>query len=278
MTATTARINWPEVVEVADAIVRTYDTPVTLRQLFYRLVAKQTLPNTQTAYKSLSSNTAKARRDGTFPALEDRVRGIDRRMAWTSPEQALRITAATYRRDRTEGQPFSVYMAVEKSGLLNQLDAWYSRFGLPLLALGGYSSQTLADEVRDDVEHQRRPAVLLYAGDHDASGEDIDRDFVARTDCWHKVVRVALTPDQVAEHNLPPLPGKASDTRAAAFAERHGGLVQVELDALPPDALHRLYDEALAPWWDGDAYAEALAGEDADKSAILATIHRGGAR
>jgi len=276
--STKARLDWSEIVPVAAEIVRSYDTGVTLRQLFYRLVSREILPNTQTSYKSLSSRTAEARRNGTFPPLEDRVRGIDRRYGWTSPEAALKSIAATYRRDRTEGQPFSVYLGVEKSGMVNQLDAWFSRRGLPLLALGGYSSQTLADEVRRDVEHQKRPAVLLYAGDHDPSGEDIDRDFVARTDCWYQVVRVALSATQVAEHDLPPLPGKASDSRAAAFAERHGGLVQVELDALPPDVLHDLYDEALEPWWDDDAYDEALAQEDADRSAILARIDVGGAR
>lgn len=195
-----------------------------------------------------------------WPAIVDaaRVRGIDRRSSWTGPGQALDALATQYRRDRTEGQEVSVYLAVEKAGMLAQLDAWYSPLGLPLLALGGYCSQSLADEVVWDVEAQDRPAVLLYAGDHDASGEDIDRDFVERTDCWEKVVRVALTADQVAEHNLPPLPGKVTDSRAGAFTRRHGGLVQVELDALPPEVLHELYDGALAEWWDPDAHNEAL--------------------
>lgn len=49
-----------------------------------------------------------------------------------------------------------------------------------------------------------RPAVLLYAGDHDASGEDIDRDFSARTGCWWKVRRVALTATQVRQYALRP--------------------------------------------------------------------------
>jgi len=48
----------------AAAIVRSYDTGVTLRQLFYRLVAAHLLPNTTTAYKGLSSQTAEARRAG----------------------------------------------------------------------------------------------------------------------------------------------------------------------------------------------------------------------
>jgi hypothetical protein len=47
---------------------------VTLRQLFYRLVSAQVIPNSQAAYKRLSSLTAEARRNGDFPALIDRGR------------------------------------------------------------------------------------------------------------------------------------------------------------------------------------------------------------
>ena len=50
----TKRINWKALVPEASAIVESYDTRVTLRQLFYRLVAKQSLPNTRSAYNSLS--------------------------------------------------------------------------------------------------------------------------------------------------------------------------------------------------------------------------------
>lgn len=255
---TVPRTDWGHVLDRAYDIVESYDTGVTLRQLFYRLVSEELIPNTTVAYKTLSSRTAAARRDGTFPALVDRVRRVSRPAAWTSPSSALGALSRQYRRDRTEGQELTLYVAVEKAGMAAQLDAWYSPLGLPVLALGGYSSQTLADDVVGDVERQRRPAVLLYAGDHDASGEDIDRDFVARTDCWAKVERVALTAAQVNTYGLPPLPGKPGDSRSGAFRARHGGLVQVELDALPPEVLRSLYDDALARYWDNGIYQAVL--------------------
>jgi hypothetical protein len=54
--------DWPALLERAADIVNSYDTLVTLRQLFYRLVAAQLLPNTTNAYKALSKHTAEARR------------------------------------------------------------------------------------------------------------------------------------------------------------------------------------------------------------------------
>jgi hypothetical protein len=253
------------VVDEAAAIVAGYDTPVTLRQLFYRLVAAGMVPNTTHAYQHLSRLTARGRRAGTFPDLADRVRAIHRDDTFVGPDDARRWLADAYRRDRTEGQTKSLYLAVEKAGLVAQLEAWFADFGIPILALGGYASQSYVAEVQRDVSRQGRPAVLLYAGDHDPSGDDIDRDFVARTDCWAEVRRIALTADQVDEYDLPPQMGKATDSRAGGFVARHGRLVQVELDALAPDTLRDLYAAAIDEWWDRGAHAEAIAAETDDR-------------
>jgi hypothetical protein len=258
------RIDWPTVVNRAAAIVREYATGVTLRQLHYRLVAAQLIPNTATAYKTLSARTAEARRAGTFPDLIDRGRTIHRRPNWNDPANAMTALISQYRIDRTTGQGTSLYLGVEKAGIVEQLTAWFADLGIPILALGGYSSQTYVRDVNTDVSYSGRPAVLLYAGDHDPSGEDIDRDFVSRTGCWSKVVRIALTAEQVEHYDLPPNPGKATDSRAAGFIARHGALVQVELDALDPTDLRSLYQDAIAEFWDMSAYETALSRERAD--------------
>jgi hypothetical protein len=250
-------LSWPPIIDRAAEIVDGYDTPVTLRQLFYRLVAAELIPNTTHAYQHLSRLTARGRRDGTFPELADRGRRIHQRPTFTGPDDARRWLADIYRRDRTEGQDVSLYLAVEKAGIVAQLQAWFGDFGAPILALAGYASQSYVDEVVRDVSRQDRPAVLLYGGDFDPSGEDIDRDFLERTGCWAKVRRVALTAEQVAEYDLPPQPGKTADSRSAAFLARHGQLVQVELDALPPDTLRGLYRDAGEDFWDDDAYLAA---------------------
>jgi hypothetical protein len=261
---TSHRPDWPALLEQAAAIVNSYDTQVTLRQLFYRLVAAALLPNTTNAYKALSRYTAEARRAGTFPALMDRGRTIHRYTAFGGAAEAREWLARIYRRDRTEGQRVSVYLGVEKAGIVAQLQEWFGDLGVPVLALGGYGSQTYVENVIADVRATGRPAVLLYAGDHDPSGEDIDRDFTARTDCWRHVRRVALTAAQVTAYALPPQPGKGTDSRAAAFVKRHGRLVQVELDALPPNVLRELFTEAIAEFWDSPAYETALAHEQQD--------------
>ncbi len=260
--------DWPALVTHAAAIVKSYDTRVTLRQLFYRLVAAQLLPNTTNAYKSLSKYTAEARRAGTFPALMDRGRTIHRYQTFAGVTEARAWLTDIYRRDRTAGQRHTVYLGVEKAGIVAQLQEWFGDLGVPVLALGGYGSQTYVDDVIADVADAERPAVLLYAGDHDPSGEDIDRDFVKRTGCWDEVRRVALSAAQVVQYGLPSQPGKPTDSRAAGFIARHGQLVQVELDALPPDVLRALFTAALAEFWDTSAYQASLEHEKKDRRGL----------
>ncbi len=270
----TGRLQWPAILEQAVAIVASFETGVTLRQLFYQLVSAEILPNTLNAYKTLSARTAEARRAGEFPDLIDLTREIHRYQTFESPDAALDWLLRIYRRDRTEDQDMSVYLGVEKRGIVEQLRAWFGDLGVPIIALGGYSSQTFTDEIVVDVEARARPAVLIYAGDFDPSGEDIERDFVERTGCFDEVVRVALTAEQVEAYGLPPLPGKATDARAAAFEARHGRLVQVELDALSPDVLRELYKKALGRFWAVSAYERAL-GRERDERWALASANDG---
>ena len=115
--------------------------------------------------------------------------------------------------------------------------------GIPVLVVRGFGSQSYVQIVRERTARDPRPAVLLYVGDFDASGSDIERDWVARTDCWASVERVLLTHDQVREHELPPAEGKAGDPRWPAFARQHqldpARPVQWEVEALDPAELRR---------------------------------------
>jgi hypothetical protein len=75
--------------------------------------------------------------------------------------------------------------------------------------LRGFSSETYVRRVRERVTADPRPAVLAYVGDHDASGEAILADWMARTGhCWTSVDQIALTRDQVLAYGLRAALGK----------------------------------------------------------------------
>ncbi len=228
-----------------------------------------TLKNTTSEYGQLSWRTAAARREDAFPTLSDRTSEVHLRLGWQSPEKMLDAARRQYRRNRTEGQEQQIWIVVEKAGLLEQFAQWFGiPFGIPVVALSGYASQTDADTIIGHVERDGREAVLLYGGDFDPSGEDIYRDLVARTDCWTEATRVALTDDQVGGFGLSELPGKTADPRASRFIKEHGRLVQVEIDALDPDDLHDLFREAVDALWNRSAYESVMEREAAERESM----------
>lgn len=120
------------------------------------------------------------------------------------------------------------------------------------------------------------------AGDFDCSGEDVERDFVARTACWSRTQRVLLTYDQVVhEYELPATEGKASDPRWPAFARRYGfdpaHPVQWEVEALEPAELQRLVLAAVDPYVDRAVLARQIAREEQQRRALDQFIGRRGA-
>jgi hypothetical protein len=283
------RRDWSPIINEARKIVTGYPYLITLRQLHYRLVSTPGLGyrNTDSDYGYLSERTAELRRNRQFPDLRDDTRRIEQASSWASPTTALRSLVDQYRRDRTEGQPNQVYLAGEKATLLAQLEDWFDQLGLPILLLRGNASQTFADQVVDAVVVDQRPAVLIYGGDLDAGGEDILRDFLKRTDVWAKVEHIAVTESQIHDLALPVNDGKPKDDKAKAFAANHPDLarlhpstkpvpgnVQVELEAIPPTELRRLYTEAIKRWHFSDPFSQVMAAEEADRRVLESLAQR----
>jgi hypothetical protein len=94
-----------------------------------------------------------------------------------------------------------------------------------------------------------KPTIVLYFGDFDPSGVDIERDLSERLGKYKagdfKVLRVALTNEQIIKYDLPPMPVKSSDARSEGFLETYGNK-SVELDALDPNTLKFMVAQSIA--------------------------------
>jgi hypothetical protein len=269
----TERRDWVAILHCAAEQVGEFQerffTAPTLRRLHYQLVSDPTMINAgyrndRSCYKRLSELTAQARRDGTFPDLDEDARSLNRQFA-NGPEHAglwRRLLRGYIHVDHMKGQERSIVVAVEKAGTRGFLERWFGRYGVFTTSLNGYPSQTLVDSIRHWQEHDGRPMVVLYAGDHDASGEDIDRDFPKRLGESIEVRRVALLPEHVERYQLPRSFDVKDDPRNRAFLQRHGGVWQTELDALDPDILQELFMAAFEPLWDMSLYQERLEVEE----------------
>lgn len=267
-------MGYKTIVTESKAVFRQYSTALTLRQLFYRLVSKHVLANTIAQYKNLSRILVKAREDGDVPedCLEDRTRttiGADG--GFKSTEQFtdahIRWFKDSWERftmPMWDTQPERVEVWVEKDALSQICSRIAEESNVKTCPSRGYSSYTYVkkavDRIRDD--YQDQTVTILYFGDYDPSGVDIERDLGARLHRYGagqvKVARIALTLAQIQEYELPPFPAKTTDPRLAKFVADTGGSDAVELDALEPDVLEKLITEAIDSHKDQSLWAARL--------------------
>lgn len=232
-------------------VLAEYDHALTLRQLFYRLVAAHVIENAENSYKSLSRTLVKAREEGlvAIDALEDRTRAPERPSCWMDVEHYAEAVRDSYRRDKWRTQQQHVEVWIEKDALAGLIERVTRPRDVFAYACRGYNSMTALWEAGQRFEKIGKPVLLLYFGDFDPSGVDMTRDIRDRlatyTTADVTVRRVALTKAQIIEHNLPPMPAKRSDSRAADFIDEHGEVSAVELDALPPDVLTAMTAETI---------------------------------
>jgi hypothetical protein len=214
--------------------------PMTVRQVYYQLVSGQVIENNRSQYQAVSNALVDARKDGAIPWewIEDRMRRPRAVSMWRGPADFGATALKAYRRDVWQTQAGYLEVWLEKDALSGIFEDVLGGYGVTLNVGRGYDGwSSICNAARRYGDGSA--ATVLYFGDFDPSGEDMVRSLRERLGffgCAPEVVKIALTADDVARYNLPPDFAKATDTRRAAFVEKHGDRC-VELDALPVDVL-----------------------------------------
>lgn len=240
-----------DLIETMNSIIGTYQSQgfvLTVRQLYYQLVARDIIENSQKSYKRITSIANDARLAGLmdWDAIEDRTRAFVRRTRWLNGRHILDAAANSFHIDMWERQPRRVFVIIEKEALVGVLSPTCQKFDVPILAARGYPSCTvLRDFALEDIMPfaDAQDLTILHLGDHDPSGIDMSRDLKDRISMFARqnveLVRVALNMEQIEERQPPPNPAKATDSRFADYVDRFGD-ESWELDALPPEYLVEL--------------------------------------
>lgn len=248
-----------QIIAKMNKILTEYSGRVSVRQLYYRFVAADLIPNSQKSYNRIQNIITNARYAGMidWDAIEDRNREAKRPNEFESGASALAMLTENFRLNRWEGQPFYVEIWVEKAALAGILATVSDVFHVTMMVNRGYSSASAMKESADRIRFRSgstaRP-VVIYLGDHDPSGEDMVRDIRERLvefGCpqWLDIRKLALTMAQVEEYKCPPNPAKVTDSRAAAYIDKFGDS-SWELDALPPDTLEDMLADTVKSYID----------------------------
>ncbi len=251
---------------------------MSIRQLYYQLVARRVIEKTEQSYKRVCDAAVQLRLSGDLPygMIADGHRTRRGVYQHGGLRAALDNAQEIYRRNYWLDQSAHVEVWCEKDALSGVIQPVCEQYGVTYVATRGFPSVTLLYESAVSLVAIGKPACIFYFGDHDASGRAISGNLEAdlrQHGADVTVQRVALNPDQIAAYGLPTRPGKWTDSRHAAFAARYGDAC-VELDALPPDTLTDLVHEQIITMIDRAAWerAQAIEAMERETFASIAAI------
>lgn len=274
-----------DTIDKVNSIVAEYEAQgyeLTLRQVYYQLVARGFIPNNERSYKNLGNLINDGRLAGLIDwyAIVDRTRNLRGNSHWDRPEDVIDSARYSYMLDRWENQPNYVEVWVEKDALIGIVSQICRELDVPHFSCRGYTSQSemwsaAQRFIRQDYRESR---TIIHLGDHDPSGIDMTRDIQERMDMFGAdvfVKRVALTMEQIETFCPPPNPTKLSDARASSYIREYGHECW-ELDALEPKVITSLIRNEVTALLDTDLLSEIERREKMDKTNIkLISEHYG---
>ena len=251
-----------KLIETANAIIAEYHAQgfdLTLRQLYYQMVARDIIPNKQKEYKRLGSIINDARLAGLidWTSIVDRTRHLRKNSHWDDPKGILESAAYSYLEDRWADQRFRPEVWIEKDALVGVIAGVCEELDVPYFSCRGYVSQSSMWQagflrLEKYIADGQTP-LIIHLADHDPSGIDMTRDNLERLELFAgasiTVERIALNMDQVETFNPPPNPAKITDSRAGAYIAKFGS-DSWELDALEPAYISELIGSTVDKYID----------------------------
>lgn len=268
-----------EIAELREALyeIVAENQPATVRGVFYLAETAGLVPKDDTkGYRPVQRELLKMRREGLIPWgwITDGSRSRFGHHRYGGLESYARQVAANYRRDYWHGSEEYVELWIEKEALRGVIaPVVIEEFGLDLYVTKGQPSVSYLYDAAEDIALDGRPTYVYVLHDWDPGGLRIfDRireeltGFVGDEAELH-VRRLALTPYQIADLNLPTRPGKEKDPNMAEFTRRFGNRC-VELDAIPPNTLREMVRTKLESHMEPDHLARLKFAEEEERRGL----------
>jgi len=248
--------------------------PLTIRQIFYRLVGVYGYEKTENGYDRLGDYMTRARRAEMVPWNGIRDDGTTRTdgVGYTDMKQFLHsviYSAKQYTRDKQERQPTRILILVEAAGMVPQIVKAVGIYGLSVMSSSGFDSLTMKYELAQDIMNDDRPTVVFHIGDLDPSGvcifDSVQADVEAFVGSAQELLfkRIALTPEQVVAYNLPTAPPKVTDKRGNGISHT------CQAEALTPDTLAMIVEESVMEYYDMAVFEADLHAEQQERELLV---------
>lgn len=249
---------------------------MTVRQVFYQLEMSGVVEKTEAGYRQVQKQVLMMRREGLLDwgFITDGTRWQRKPVCYGNAAEYVDQMARSYRRDLWQRQGVRIEVWLEKDALADVIYNTTSRFDVSLMVSRGQSSSTFlygAGMVAADAWREAGIESYIYMlYDFDAGGERAARTIAKDLPEFASgapihTSRLAVTAEQIAEWGLPTRPAKATDPEAAKF-----GTDAVELDAINPDRLGTLIENAILHHVDPAAWRVEQIYEAEERKGLLA--------
>lgn len=236
------------------------DLPLTVRQIYYRLVALDVIDKTPEAYNKVADVLKYCRQnlnpDYCVPwetIRDDTIVTINPPRNFDDAREFIDAYTPDPRRfscSLLDNQMYNLEIVVEAGGMASQIAEVARPYGIRVTGSGGFDSVTGKHELyrRCANDPYSRPTKILHLGDCDKHGKFIygalERSIASYAE--HEggeveFVRVALLEDHIDRYHLPTDPDHP-DT--------------VQLEAMDPPIIKQVLRQAIADWWNDEAQAE----------------------
>jgi hypothetical protein len=236
--------------------VLTDDNPQSVRHVFYRMTdprLAEPVEKSDGGYRTVQRRCLHLRRTGAVPYswISDTSRMGYHTATYANAAEYLRHVAGIYRAQLWERDDVNTYCEVwcESRSIAGTLLGLCRELAVNLYPAGGFTSATFAYSAAEGLNAQGVTQVF-YVGDYDPAGVLIDlsienelRSHLNSTAILN-FERIAITPEQIEEYDLPRKPRKAGDRRAPHIEQT------VEAEAMPASVMRDLLRdriEALLP-------------------------------
>ena len=251
--------------------------PTTCRHIFYCATSRGIVAKTEKNYKQVVCRRLKLlRRAGRIPWgwITDNTRWHIKPASYATLGDALDRMQNSYRRDLWIDQDDYVEVWCEKDAIAGILSKATRKFDVPLMVVRGFSSLSFLYDMAENTTSIAKPTYIYYFGDHDPSGLSISkcierelRQFAPNVELHFR--RLAVTPEQIDELELPTRPTKSSDSRAKGFIGE-----SVEVDAIDPRVLVRLVSDAIQGHINHEVLRRTRLVEAAEKDTLQGILER----
>jgi hypothetical protein len=227
--------------------------PWTVRQVFYACTVRGVVEKSEGGYRQVQRQVLLMRRESliNYSTIADSTRWMRKPATVDSLDDWVKRSISTLRFDLWRDNDARVECWLEKDALAGVVYDITAKWHVPLMVTRGYSSESFAYGAVENINDNHRTTVIYYLGDFDPSGINAAEDLEARLrgflDDDNQLVftRLAVTPAQIKEWQLPARPTKTTDTRYNDFKRRFGNVESTELDSIPPADLRNLVESAI---------------------------------